>query len=242
MIKIAICDDENYYINMFENEIGAILQMQNRPFAISLFTCASDLIEYCENSNIDVVFLDISMPDISGFEAAEMLRKISKDMIIVFITSHEDMVFQSWEFEPFWFVRKTHIDDMKIVITKLLTKLDAMYTKINSCIQIEGESSSLTVDTEKVIYAESIKHYIIFHNNDGTTERLRIKISDADKQLSPRHFVRIQNGIIVNCRFITRLTSRTVHMEDGQDFSISRARVDGAKNAFQQFVRSRQYV
>ena len=238
-INIAICDDEKYFIDKFGSETERLLKKHKRNCNIFAFNNASDLMENYKNNIIDAVFLDISMPDISGFEAAEELRKISSDVIIIFITSHEDMVFQSWQFEPFWFVRKSHLSDMKTVISKLIVRLDTIKEKENNIIRLYKDNTAFAVNIDTVTYIEASKHYILFHYKNGATKKLRAKITDIEQVLFPYYFVRIQNGIIVNCRFITKITSRVVILQDGNELNISRTRLDNIKNEFQRFIRSR---
>ena len=122
MLNIYVSDDDVAFIEIVTAAITRILN-NICGFQISTFDNGEDLLEECNNRCPDVVFLDIDMPFIDGFKVAEILQKHQINTLIVFVTSHEDKVYQSWTYQPFWFVRKSHLGDLEIVISKLLSKI-----------------------------------------------------------------------------------------------------------------------
>jgi len=237
-ITIYICDDNSSYIEEVKQKVEDVLY-NLRTFEISTYYDGKDLIEQWKKKSADVVLLDIDMPNKSGFEIAKELQNLNKNVLIIFITSHEDMVYQSWEYQPFWFVRKSHLRDLETVLPRLLVKIDTEYEKENSLYNIVCESKIIQIDINKAMYISSFKHDIIVKNNDGTELQARCRIFDVEKQLSKMYFVRVQNGIIVNCRFISRVTSRAVELFNGMTLQIGRDRNEYVKNEFQRFIRSR---
>ena len=112
-ISVYICDDNAEFADKVRNRTESVLNGRVE-YDIIMFNKGDALIQYCEKEFPDIALLDIDMPSMSGFEIAQQLRKINKNAIIIFITSHEDKVFQSWVFQPFWFVRKSHFEDLDI--------------------------------------------------------------------------------------------------------------------------------
>lgn len=89
-----------------------------------------------------------------------------------------------------------------------------------------------------VITIESYKHNIIIRFKDNTEKQLRCKMSDAERQLLPSHIVRVQNGILVNCRCISKITSREVILLNGERVNLSRQRIAYVKSEFQNYLRN----
>ena len=237
-IKIAICDDDKTYINRIIEVVSDIAQQQGRICEIETSVNGKNLIKKYKDDCFDAVFLDIDMPDMSGFEVAEKLRAINQNVIIVFITSHEDKVYQSWVFQPFWFVRKSHMDDLNIVLPKLFIKIDSEREKEYFIFKLNLENKTIDINIHKVKYIQAHSHYILI--KDGTQEqKIRCKIAEAEQQLSRMYFVRVQNSVLVNCRFISRITSRKVILNNGEEINISRDKIEYVKNEFQKFLRSR---
>lgn len=235
-INIYLCDDNQIFINKIENEIQHILSGKCF-YEIKSFDNGRDLINGWNTKEADVVFLDIDMPGMTGFDVAEQLQKMNKNVTIVFITSHEDKVYQSWDFQPFWFVRKSHLEDLKKVFTRLISKLDE--EKREDSFQLIVHNKILEIKVNEAMLLHADKHYVVIKNIDGKDVQVRCKISDIEEQLSQVHFIRIQKGMIVNCRYISKITSRDVILNNGDKIHISRDRLKDVKDAFQEFIRSR---
>ena len=238
-VNIYLCDDNQDFINNAKQILQSILERNKRSYEITTFCNGTDLIEQFNKNIADVIFLDIDMPILTGFEVADELQKIKKDIIIIFITSHEDKVYQSWEFQPFWFVRKSHLEDLNIVFSKLLIKIDSQREKERCLFNLIAENKIIEININTVKYIEAYNHYIIIKDLNNKELQVRCRISDAEQQLSYLYFVRIQNSVIVNCRFISKVTSRAVILHNNEKINISRDKVDYVKNEFQKFMRSR---
>ena len=238
LIKIYICDDDVDFTKEIAQIIRALLN-DKRECEILTFPSGNALLMQCNKERADVVFLDIEMPDLNGFETAKKLRDIKRETLIVFITCHEDRVYQSWEYQPFWFVRKRFISDLEIVMTRLLEKIDAEYEKNNGYFLLNTEKCAVELDINKVVTIESCRHDIIIKDKNGEKQQYRCKISDAAEQTHDLYVVRVQNGVLVNCRFISKITSREVIMTTGETIGLSRNRMDSVREAFHEFLRSR---
>ena len=236
-ISIYLCDDDNMFKDRISDNIARMLDGK-REYDLTLFANGRELINKWKHDFSDVVFLDIDMPDIDGFEVAEKLQKSKKNVLIIFVTSHEDKVYQSWKYQPFWFVRKSHMDELAIVFPRLLAKIDAENEMEKNLFNLQSESAIIELDINLVMYIESFKHDIIIYYKDNK-QQVRCKISDAEKQLLPMNILRVQNGVLVNCRFISKITSRDVILINGMKIHLSRDRVNFVKDEFQRFIRSR---
>lgn len=238
-ISVYICDDNAEFADKVRNRTESVLNGRVE-YDIIMFNKGDALIQYCEKEFPDIALLDIDMPSMSGFEIAQQLRKINKNAIIIFITSHEDKVFQSWVFQPFWFVRKSHFEDLDIAFLQLLPKIEAEREKDGYKIGLNVENRIIEVDITQIKYIQSYRHYVLIKYANADELKLRCKISDIEKQLHPLYFVRIQNGVVANCRFISKITSREVILLDDEKIHINRQRLENVKNEFQAFMRSRR--
>jgi DNA-binding LytR/AlgR family response regulator len=239
VLNIAICDDNRECINILEERIKTILCENKRKSEIKTFLSSTDLIEQFRRQPADIVFLDIEMPGISGDEAAKIIREIKNDVTIVFVTDHDHMVFQMFDNCPFWFIRKSHLQDLRSMFLQAFQHLDESKAKERGFISVVSENKNINVNINKVKYIEADNHYIVIVNSDDTRERVRCRISDAERQLSSAYFVRVQNGIIVNIRFISEINSREVILNNGEKINIGRGRADIVKREFQRFIRSK---
>ncbi len=78
-----------------------------------LYTDGNDMLELMKKNKdyFDVVFLDIDMPKISGLDVAAKMRSINQEILLVFISAHEQYVFDSIDYSPIKYIRKLKMHD-----------------------------------------------------------------------------------------------------------------------------------
>lgn len=239
MIKIAVCDDNSYDIEMTKNEVYNACSTHNIECEVNVYdnseTMVSDILRDC----IEVVLLDIQMPQVSGLEIANDLKEAGAFINIIFLTNRADMVFESFRYHPFRFVRKEYIKE------ELGEALVAVEKKIASelhFVQFDNGKMTGSFKVRDIQYIESNGHYLVIHL-PHTVCKVRGKISDCEKRLSALGFIRTQVGYLVNVRHVARLTSKEVQMDNGNILPVRRGsaekiKIQYAKN-MEKFVNGR---
>ena len=235
-LKFYICDDNSDFANKIKAEIDLYMDGR-RNYETVVFHNGTALLKQFDKEFADVVLLDIDMPEMNGFEVASLLQKRKEDILILFVTSHEDKVYQSYDYHPFWFIRKSHMHDLRVVIPKLLRKIDAEEERKRLTFNLKTENCVVELDINTTIYIESYKNDIIIRDRVAGEKQIRCKITDAEKQLYPLNIIRIQNGILVNCRYISKITSREVILTDGTHLGLSRSKIDFVREEYQNYIR-----
>ena len=231
-----ICDDCLGFAEKLKKTIDTY-SAKDRENEIKVFDSAKALLFAFREKMADAVFLDIDMPQMSGFEAAEALQGIKEDIPIVFVTGYDDKVYQSYEYQPFWFIRKSHIDDVGAILPRLFKKLDAMAEQKRQTVNLKTENSVIEVDIGSFLYIEGMKNNIIIHDRVSGDKTVRCKMESAEKQLSSHGAARIQRGILVNLRCISKITSREVILTDGTHLGLSRLKAEAVKEQYHDFIR-----
>ena len=108
MVKVAIVDNEKAIIN----EICSLIESSNdMKCIIETFEHSIKFFQKINNILCDIVFLDIDMPEMNGFDIAKILNNIRPDITIIFVSSFDNFVFESFEYHPFRFVRKSNLKE-----------------------------------------------------------------------------------------------------------------------------------
>ena len=235
-LKFYICDDNSDFADRIKKEIDLYMN-DRRNYETVVFNSGVALLKQFDKQVADVVLLDIDMPEMNGFEVASLLQKRKEDILILFVTSHEDKVYQSYDYHPFWFIRKSHMHELQVVMPKLLRKIDVEEERKRLTFNLKAENCVVEIDINTVIYIESYKNDIIIRDRVSGEKQVRCKITDSEKQLYPLNIIRIQNGILVNCRYISKITSREVILTDGTHFGLSRSKIDFVREEYQNFIR-----
>ncbi len=235
-LKFYICDDDNNFANSAKREIDLYMN-DVRNCETIVFNSGTALLRQFDKQCADVILLDIDMPEMSGFEVASLLQKRKENILILFVTSHEDKVYQSYDYHPFWFIRKSHMHDLQVIIPKLLRRIDADDERKRLTFNLKTENCVVEIDINTVIYIEAYKNDIIIQDKVSGEKQVRCKMTDAEKQLYPLNIIRIQNGVLVNCRYISKITSREVILTDGTHLGLSRSKIDFVREEYQNFIR-----
>lgn len=159
MINIAICDDEQTSLNSIKKLVADFFCSQNIKINISLFSSGEELLS--SDKDIDILFLDIQMKQLNGIETAKKIRNKSYKCFLIFITVLKEMVFQSFEVQPFdYMLKPIQYDNFKKTMERLLLSMKSA-DKENLLIQRGTESS--IVSFEEIIYCEIINRKIYLH-------------------------------------------------------------------------------
>ena len=98
-MKICICDDDLFAVREIRNLLEPF-HTESDGFDVSDFSCGEDLIDFYSNGGcFDIVFIDIEMKGINGIEAAETIRELAPETIIIFVSSHSSYIFDAFRIE-----------------------------------------------------------------------------------------------------------------------------------------------
>lgn len=170
MIKVAFCDDEAKILDDLSVKIKKEFKKLNCE--IDLYTAENSInfLEYLKNNPVDILFLDIDMPIISGMDIAEVLLNSEINTLLVFITGQDALVYKSFKYHSFGFIRKTYFDEeisgvVKGLVQELQKNSDAFSFKIGG--------SFNRIKLKDIIYFESESNYLNLHTK-GTVYKFRI--------------------------------------------------------------------
>ena len=140
-MRIILCDDDTAFTQVFEKRLLTVFKKYGiTPEIVSAHTGVEALREItCRPT--DVLFLDIDMPEKNGFSVAEELSAMPSKPLIIFLSGMEDLVYQSFAFQPFWFLRKTHLEELPRVTEKMLQLLNSR--QIHYTVTMNGSSTRM---------------------------------------------------------------------------------------------------
>lgn len=215
-MNIAICDDDIEFCTTLKRQLTDCLQYND---IIDIYYSGEMFLTGCKKCNYDAVFLDLYMGGMTGFETAEKLAHCRKETNIIFLTSNDLMVYDSFEYQPFYFLRKAQYQQ---VLPKVISKLKGKL-KQNGIVQFDIYGSSESIAVSSIIYIQSDNHYIIIHTNKYDYE-IRNTLSQMEKQLLSYDFVKIHKKYIVNLKYIKRIhiAEEKILLDNGVELEISR--------------------
>lgn len=231
MINIAICDDEKEYQNMIREKVEAIFVNKKEEFWIEGYSSGKELLEAARQIHFDIVLLDIDMPKECGLNVADSITEMLPRTNVVFITNRDDLVFEALKCAPFGFVRKSHIDEMQVTLSRLITKIK----KDNYMLVFADKINNVSLPVYDVYYIESMKHYLYIHT-EKQEFKIRMKLALCEEKIKGCGFIKIHKGIIVNVRRVKSITSKEVELYNNIKLPVSRGNADKVKIQFSERV------
>lgn len=243
MLKIAICDDDDVMLNKMSGKISEEFISRKIGVQTECFSNGLDFIEKHQKTPFDVVFLDIIMPDINGFEIAEKVRAISENTYIVFVTTEDALVYDSFSFQPFDFIPKYLNQSTDYFETKLKSVIQRLADKLNKYKEIsltQPYGETLNIICSDIMLIKTTGNYVEYSIKNREPVRMRAKLDDVEKELGQSIFLRLHKSYIVNMDFIKTINypQLLVTLKDGTILTISRAYKNDVKEHYMNFIRN----
>lgn len=236
MRKAIIIDDENRtrdliakMINSFGLDIEAISAGENVQSGIKAI----------EEHQPDIVFLDIQMPDGTGFDLLKAIP--DKNFEVIFITAHEEFAIKAIKFSALDYILKpVDPEELRTAVENALntmgnkrdeSQFEALQNNISAQqkrrLVLKTQESVHVVDLDQIIRCESDRNYTSFY----LTENRKILVSKTLKEfetlLIGYNFIRVQQSHLINLDYVDRYNKGnggSVVMRDGSEVPLSPAK------------------
>ena len=226
-MRIAICDD----IKEFREQIKSSINSYNAMFEIVEYSNGSQLVQSKEQ--YDLIFLDIEMPEMDGMTVARKLREQKNEVPIVFLTSHEELVYNAFEVKAFRFLRKP-VDRKEL--SRTLQALEQEITR-TEMIMITQKGKLREIPLRTVLYLEAYGDgtyiYDIFGNVYESLEQLKV----WESKLQDKYFYRIHKSLIVALEHVKGVENDIVKLGEKEvSLKIARRSVGEFKKSYLEYI------
>ncbi len=221
-IAAGVCDDELEDLKRICSEFSRCVRLLGEKTPV-FHTCQNgqDMLERCRKEKMDLVFLDLEMPGWNGFELAGQLHRLDPSIKIIFVSNHENMVFDSYEYAPLWFVRKSSLErDMP----KAVQKYFQIAAKVQLRCRTKEGTRELWVYINEVLYIEGSGHTLSMKLLNKECYQLYGSLKPLEERFSSHGFVRIHKNYLVNAKYVKEVGNRTVLLADGTELDIGKNR------------------
>lgn len=235
MIRVAIVDDEVEVLNLLERNISDIFRAMDAEVKLYKFQTGNDLITFYMRNEFNIIFLDLEMPGMDGFGTARNIRTIDPNVVLVFITNREDLVFDAFQYNVVAFVRKKRLkEELADVVGQAYEKAMEKLTKH----LFKTENGDICFRVDEILYFSSQGHNVWLHHANGESYRVIYTLEQIQNIVSAEIFVRCHSGVLVNCGYIYSIDKETVILTNRETVALSRHRKKRVKDALQKYLRS----
>jgi two-component system LytT family response regulator len=213
-VKCLVVDDEPLAIKLLENHIAKIASFE----VVATCNNAMKALEILNTQQIDLLFLDIKMPTITGIDFLKSLRNPPKT---IFTTAYREYALESYDldvadyllkpitFDRFFRAVERYFRELKPV----QTSVSISQTATETTIQIKSGTKYHKVVVSDINYIESLKDYVKIHTESKSIVSKQ-KISDLEKELATHAFLRIHRSYLINSKKVTAFTPHDIELND----------------------------
>jgi two-component system LytT family response regulator len=206
MLRAIIIDDERAGINSLQLLIDKHIEHVK---IIASTTKAQQGISFIEDYRPEIVFLDISMPDMNGFALLERLQ--FRDFHLVFTTAHEEFAIQAIKHNAFdYLLKPVDVHELKNCIDKIIAEKDktkAQIKNFSNTIGLSVKDGIIFIKHADIIRLEASGSYTVFYLDNKIKHMASKSLKEYEAQLDPAVFYRCHNSHLVNLKKVAKFVS-----------------------------------
>lgn len=221
MIKIAIVEDDKESTESLVNLLKKIQTELNVILSISSFPDGLAFLD-TNNTNFDIVFMDIDMPIMNGVEASKKLRDTDRNVELIFTTALSQYAIFGYDVSASAFLVKPFTEDEK-AIERIKNIIVRKSEEEKNFFIFQKDKSSIKVLYNEITYIESFNHYCVFHTKDNLSYKKTCSMKSVEEILTTFGFLRCDNSYLINPLYANKWEKDTVDI-NSKKIPISRSR------------------
>lgn len=231
-IKIALCDDDVNALPIIAGAADSAFRAREIRPEIIRFTSGRELLASMERNRYQIVLLDIEMPDMDGIAVGRVIRDRGDNTPIIFVSECESRVFESFLIQPLGFVRKSNFLNDIAAVAELYIKT-CVQEQNTEYLEFHTRSGLLTLKSKQIRYIEGSRNYQMLYTTTGDAPiEVKMTMDRLETMTEPQGFIRIHKGYLVNYRYIQRIQSNLLTLQDGTELPIGRSKIAEVKTKY----------
>lgn len=222
MVKFAVCNDEQEMIDCISDKLRAYYSDECE---IKTYADGASLLSDCRQNCFDVLFLDVDMPGLNGMEIAEIIRENDRRVIIIFVSSQNELAYKGYIYDAFRFVRKSNLEHD---LCEAVKSLNEIFPLQSDYLVFKTSKGEIVRAAKDIKYFKANSHSIDVVCNDRTIQ-INGTLREYEERLRNHSFVRIHKSYLVNFRYIRSVEKNAVFLMCGEKLPLSRHRISDAK-------------
>ena len=183
-----------------------------QPLVCDHYESGDDFLAAFPSKNYQVVFLDICMEGTNGIETARILRRTDPDLLLVFVTSSPEYVWDAFPVHPFDYLLKPYREEK---LFQLADELRRVLFRAEPELEVRIARQQVHLPLRKIQYAMAQNHYVRIVSDDGECRAVST-FSQVEQLLrAQENFIVCNRGVILNMDKVLRLDSDCFEMLDG---------------------------
>ncbi len=219
MIRLAIVEDEDIYAEKLTEYLEKYQKETGKSFRIDRYTDGAELVENYRG-DYDIILMDIQMKLMDGMSAAEEIRALDRQVVILFITNMTQYAIRGYQVDALDYMVKP------VEYFSFSRKMDRAVSRIkreeHHWLSIPLREGMQKIDLNDIYYVESRAHSMVYHTEDREYAS-RGTMKELEKMFVPYDFFRIGNSFLVNMKYVDGVQSNCCVIR-GESLPVSRGK------------------
>ena len=231
MIRIAIVEDDSDYRKQLTEYLMQYEQESGRKFNITVFTDGDEITEQYKAA-YDIILMDVEMTFMNGMTAAEKIRELDSEVVIIFITNMPQYAMKGYMVDALDYVLKPI--SYYAFSQRIDRALSRMKKRKNQYVVISLKGGFKKIDISEITYIEVRDHNLVYHTKkqDFLTKG---SLSDVENALGGKNFFRCNKCYLVNLECVETVENNNV-LAGEMWIQVSRARKKALLDALNDYI------
>jgi len=205
MIRAIAIDDEPKAIQIIQHHASKLDNLE----LISCFYNSKEALVFLKQNQVDLIFLDVNMPHLSGLELLEALQI---KPCVVFTTAYAEFALESYNYNAVDYLLKPfEFDRFQIAINKVEQRL-ASQKQSNTFFFIKDGFKNIKIEYDVILFIKGSGNYLDITTHDKVFSP-RMTFTEIIEKLPPSQFVRVHQSYMVNITNINKIENNQVYIE-----------------------------
>lgn len=225
MVRCIAIDDEPLALRQIKSYIDRAEQLE----LVAVCRSAKEAQKVLEQNSVDLIFVDINMPDMDGLE---LVRSLTSPHYIVFTTAHPEFAIEGFKLnaidyllKPFTFEEFMKASQKAISLVDLVERCHAAESAIaqneaessdKEYLSVKADYKTQLVKISDIVYLESAGEYVRLHIEGSSTITTLFRLKNMETSLPQDNFLRVHRSYIVNLRRISSYTKGRIFLDNGE--------------------------
>ncbi|ATL45743.1 DNA-binding response regulator [Chitinophaga caeni] len=218
MISCIIVDDEQHAIDLLVHHLGKV------PFLELLYTSTDpvEALQFLHHTKVDLVFLDVQMPTMTGIDFIKTINGKSK---VILTTAYSEYAFEGFENEvvdyllkpiPFPRFLKAAQKALSLVESPAATGASAPVQDDFIFVKTEQKGKLIKINIDDILFIEGLKNYVCINTLQGEKIIALLNVKDLEERLPQNKFCRTHKSFIIATNCIKMIEGNTVYLENSE--------------------------
>jgi two-component system, LytTR family, response regulator len=226
-MKCIAVDDEPLALELMETYISQVPGLE----LLESFTDAISAWGYIQKNPVDLVFLDIQMPDITGIQLAKSLNR--RQPMVIFTTAYSKYAVEGFNVEAIDYLLKPFEFSRFLEAVKKAREFKELHENAvapteESAIFVKSDYQNVRINTKEILYIEGFDDYIRIHLESGKSIFTLMSLKSVMEKLPVNDFLRVHRSYIVPIKRIQRIYNQHIQLGD-KEIPIGKSYVSAVK-------------